>query len=220
MQNKKKAVNLLPKIGVYSFNAYPLAVFGTKENPLFQAKSIINYLGLGNITEALRNLDDDEKLSSVLLKSGQRREMKFVNESGLYHLIFQSRKPEAKMFRRWVTGELLPTLRKTGRYELKPRRRLLPHEKGAEMREFFDELKRWVLHDDEREIAEMMKCTVKHVHEVLCGRSQSYGVCCLLVEYAKENRAKGRRRLTLWSDRSAVMRELMIEFKNDAVAEA
>lgn len=126
MSNKKKAGNLLPKIGVYSFNAYPLAVYGTKDNPLFQARSIIDYLGIGNVTDVMNRLDDDEKLSSIVSKSGQRREMKFVNESGLYHLIFQSRKPEARKFRRWVTGELLPTLRRTGRYALAPRRRLLP----------------------------------------------------------------------------------------------
>ena len=46
--------------------------------------------------------------------------MTVLNESGLYNLIFQSRKPEAKAFRKWVTSEVLPTLRKTGRYELKP----------------------------------------------------------------------------------------------------
>ena len=83
--NKNEAGNSLPKIGVYSHVGYSLSVYGTKENPFFRAKSIIDYLGLGNITEALRSLDDDEKLSSVILKSGQRREMKFVNESGLYH---------------------------------------------------------------------------------------------------------------------------------------
>lgn len=215
MTANKKAGNLLPKIGVYSFNGYPLTVFGTKDNPMFQAKAIIDYLGLGNVTEALRSLDDDEKLSSVLLKSGQRREMKFVNESGLYHLIFQSRKPEARKFRKWVTGELLPTLRKTGRYELKPRRRALPYAKSAEMGRFFDELTRWTTTADEKTVAEMMNVTPKHVHEVVRGRTQSYGVCCMLVEYAKENRAKGVQRQFRALSREADMQELMLEFAEE-----
>lgn len=216
MTANKKAGNLLPKIGVYSFNGYPLTVFGTKDNPMFQAKAIIDYLGLGNVTEALRSLDDDEKLSSVLLKSGQRREMKFVNESGLYHLIFQSRKPEARKFRKWVTGELLPTLRKTGHYELKPRLRALPYAKSAEMGRFFDELTRWTTTADEKTVAEMMNVTPKHVHEVVRGRTQSYGVCCMLVEFAKENRAKGVRRQPRALSREADMKELRLEFMEDS----
>jgi hypothetical protein len=72
-----------------------------------------------------------------------------------------------------------------------------------------------VLHEDERAVAELAGCTVKHVHEVLCGRKQSYGVCCLLVEFAKENRAKGRRRASMAGDRSREMGELALEFMDD-----
>ena len=64
--SKTKAGNLLPQIGVYSFNSYPLTVFGTKDNPLFQAKAIIDYLGIGNVTDVMNRLDDDEKLSSIV----------------------------------------------------------------------------------------------------------------------------------------------------------
>ena len=90
------------------------------DKPWFVAKDVCDILELGNITEALCTLDDDE-LTSELLKSGsQRRKMKLVNESGLYALIFKSRKPEAKAFRKWVTSEVLPALRKTGRYAVPP----------------------------------------------------------------------------------------------------
>jgi prophage antirepressor-like protein len=84
--------------------------------PWFVAKDVCDALNLSNVTESLRGLDEDEKLTSAVLRAGQNREMNLVNESGLYSLIFQSRKPEAKSFRKWVTSEVLPAIRKTGAY--------------------------------------------------------------------------------------------------------
>ena len=82
----------------------------------FVAKDVCEVLELGNITEALRTLDEDE-LSSEILKSGtQGREMRLINEPGMYKLIFRSRKAEAKEFTRWVTHEVLPQIRETGVY--------------------------------------------------------------------------------------------------------
>ena len=84
--------------------------------PWFLAQDVCDILGLGNNREAVRKLDDDEKLTSVVMTSGQGRNMNFVNESGLYNLIFQSRKPEAKAFRKLVTDVILPSIRKFGFY--------------------------------------------------------------------------------------------------------
>ena len=85
----------------------------------FVAKDVCDVLELGNITEALRSLDEDE-LSSEILKSGvQGREMRLINEPGMYKLIFKSRKAEAKEFTRWVTHEVLPQIRETGAYGVK-----------------------------------------------------------------------------------------------------
>ena len=61
---------------------------------VFCAADLCQVLQLSNVTESLRNLDDDEKLTSVIVRSGQKREMNFVTESGLYALIIRSRKPE------------------------------------------------------------------------------------------------------------------------------
>ncbi len=90
-------------------------------NLWFVANDVCEMLDLSNPTEAMRSLDDDEHyLTSVVLRSDngveQKREVNMINESGMYHLIFLSRKEEAKKFRRWVTGEVLPQIRKTGRY--------------------------------------------------------------------------------------------------------
>ena len=97
-------------------------VFGEIRNvmvagePWFAAKDVCNILGLSDVSMTVKRLDDDEKLTQTVFVSGQGREMWFINESGLYALIFQSRKPEAKTFRKWVTKEVLPNIRKHGFY--------------------------------------------------------------------------------------------------------
>lgn len=82
----------------------------------FAAVDVCNILGLTNTTEALRSLDEDEKLTSVLLRAGQNRPVNLLNESGLYALIFKSRKESAQQFRKWVTKEVIPSIRKKGYY--------------------------------------------------------------------------------------------------------
>lgn len=109
-----------PELQVFTFseNAQPINVTMINDIPFFLAKDVCDVLGIGNPTESLRNLDEDEKLTSVVLRAGQNRNVNFVNESGLYNLIFQSRKPQAKSFRKWVTSEVLPQIRKTGSYSI------------------------------------------------------------------------------------------------------
>lgn len=87
----------------------------------FNAKDLGEMLELSNYRDFLKHLDEDEqKLVSELSTSDngvqQKREMVYVSESGMYHLIFLSRKPEAKKFRKWLTAEVLPSIRKTGGY--------------------------------------------------------------------------------------------------------
>jgi prophage antirepressor-like protein len=67
-----------------------------------------------------RRLDDDEKVLCLIQTPGGKQEMQVVTESGLYSLVLGSRKPEAKQFKRWVTHEVLPTIRKTGTYSVQP----------------------------------------------------------------------------------------------------
>lgn len=105
-----------------------------KGNPWFVAKDVCRLLDLGNVTEATRNMDDDELTSALLKSGGQGREMFIVSESGLYSLIFRSRKPEAKRFRKWVTAEVLPALRKTGAYAAPGAALALPDAHAAALR--------------------------------------------------------------------------------------
>ncbi len=86
--------------------------------PWFVAKDICDILEIQRTNDALQKLDDDEKLMRKISASGQNRKMWLVNESGLYALILRSSKPEARTFRKWVTKEVLPSIRKKGYYAM------------------------------------------------------------------------------------------------------
>lgn len=83
------------------------------EEPWFVAKDVCNVLDLTNPSMALQRLDEDERAKFNLGRQGVAN---IVNESGLYELIFASRKLEAKMFKKWVKQEVLPSIRKHGAY--------------------------------------------------------------------------------------------------------
>lgn len=84
--------------------------------PWFVAADVASVLDLGNLHSSLALLDDDER-SLHTVESGQRS-MSIVSEAGLYSLILRSRKTEARAFKRWITHEVLPQIRATGRYEV------------------------------------------------------------------------------------------------------
>lgn len=115
---KNEAGTLLPT--VYTFSGTQVRTFVLNGVPYLVAKDVCSILDISNHKDAVSRLDDDEKLRSVIPTPGQTRKVILVNESGLYHLIFQSRKPEAKAFRKWVTSEVLPELRRTGSYAALP----------------------------------------------------------------------------------------------------
>ena len=82
----------------------------------FVGKDVCECLSIGNSREALSRLDDDEKGVILTDTLGGKQEIVYINESGLYSLILSSRKPEAKKFKKWVTSEVLPSIRKNGGY--------------------------------------------------------------------------------------------------------
>ena len=80
--------------------------------PWFVGKDVATILGYKDIINALRShVDSEDKLGWQITTSGQRREVTFINESGLYSLILSSKLPQAKEFKRWVTSEVLPQIR-------------------------------------------------------------------------------------------------------------
>lgn len=89
--------------------------------PWFVAVDVCNALSISNSRDAVRKLDEDEKMTVDLTDThsgarGGAQKISAVNESGLYSLVLGSRKPEAKEFKRWVTHEVIPSIRKTGGY--------------------------------------------------------------------------------------------------------
>ena len=85
--------------------------------PWFVSKDMADILGYTNTAKAIRDhVDDEDKLTERIVLSGQNREVIFINESGLYSLILSSKLPNAKAFKRWVTSEVLPAIRKHGLY--------------------------------------------------------------------------------------------------------
>ena len=89
--------------------------------PWFYATDVCKVLEIKNTPDALKRLDDDEKttIDNTDSQAGQgAQSYTAINESGLYSLILTSRKPEAKKFKKWVTSEVLPSIRKTGKYEM------------------------------------------------------------------------------------------------------
>ena len=85
--------------------------------PWFVGKDVAEVLGYLNPQKAIRDhVDDEDRLGERIVLSGQNRMTIFINESGLYALILSSKLPQAKEFKRWVTSEVLPQIRKTGGY--------------------------------------------------------------------------------------------------------
>lgn len=97
--------------------------------PWWVAVDVCTVLEIGNASQAVSYLDDDER-SSTLISSegGQSRPANLINEPGLYSLILRSRKPQAKAFKRWITHEVIPSLRTTGSYSVEPVAPALPQD--------------------------------------------------------------------------------------------
>ena len=106
----------MTEITVFDFEDNAVRVIEIDGEPWFVAADVARVLEYRDAEVACRALDEDEKGTLNVCTPGGNQEMKGINESGLYHLVLVSRKPEAKRFRKWVTAEVLPSIRKTGMY--------------------------------------------------------------------------------------------------------
>lgn len=116
MARKKKETNASNDIQIFCYKAMPVRTTEIDGDTWFVAKDICDILEIVNPSDATQVLDDDEKGIANIYTPGGMQDMTVINESGLYALIFKSRKEEAKQFRRWVTHDVLPSIRKTGSY--------------------------------------------------------------------------------------------------------
>lgn len=118
----------------FAFNSQQVRIISVNGDPWFVASDVCKILDIANVSKALSRLDDEEIMSldreSILTLSDDPNTVRLsaISESGLYSLTLGSRKPQAKDFKRWVTREILPTIRKTGKYEIAPASPALPQD--------------------------------------------------------------------------------------------
>lgn len=186
----------------------------------FVGKDVCNALGFANHKDALSRLDSDERDGvGITDPMGRSQEVTVINESGLYHLIFQSRKPEARAFRKWVTNDVLPSIRRTGSYSStgirpagQPDRAKLPLPKH---RPFFENWKAYVhpyLSSMEGlAVAKALDVSYSHVRKVFLGTSVSERVARALTELAMENKRAGIK----YEKRLPVYEQLSIEWERE-----
>lgn len=101
---------------LFDFKGAEVRTVTQKGEPWFVLADVCKVLGIKNVSQAAQNLDEADVCSTYISSGGQKRKALAVNESGLYDVILDSRKPEAKEFRRWITSEVIPSIRKHGAY--------------------------------------------------------------------------------------------------------
>lgn len=101
------------QLQMFNFEKHKVRVISKNDEPWFVAKDVCDVLEIRNTSQALQRLDEDER---SMFNIGRQGETNIINESGLYSLVLASRKPEAKQFKRWVTHEVIPSIRKYGAY--------------------------------------------------------------------------------------------------------
>ena len=100
---------------IFNFHGQEVRTVIFDNEPWFVAKDVADILGYQNGSRDInRHVDEDDKLTSQIATAGQMRNQTVINESGLYSLILSSKLPQAKEFKRWVTSEVLPAIRKKG----------------------------------------------------------------------------------------------------------
>lgn len=103
-------------LALFQFQSKSVRVVIQDGEPWFVARDLCDVLDLVNVTRSLSRLDEDEKGFHTVNTLGGAQQLAIVNESGMYSLVLTSRKEEAKAFKRWITSEVLPQIRKTGSY--------------------------------------------------------------------------------------------------------
>ena len=183
--------------------------------PWFVAKDLCMILEKQNSRDTLAKvIDEDEKGVANLYTPGGFQKMSVLNESGLYHLIFVSRKPEAKAIRRWVTGTVLPSIRRTGSYTTgrQEERRCLPLPR---LRPYFKEWKEsltpYIRRKELEVVAETEEVTLAHVMKVWAGTSVSRKVAKGITQMAKLNRKDG----VVYPKEKPVYEQLMIQWEEE-----
>ena len=160
---------------------------------MFVGKDVATALGYAKSRNALSVHVDEEDKKDALIQGplGGTQKMTVINESGLYSLILSSKLPQAKAFKRWVTSEVLPAIRQTGKYELTSQQLRLLGEKA----EYYDEVLQSVDCSTTTQIAKEMGMTAQELYRWLIALGILYwqsGEYMLYADYARMGLAKTR----------------------------
>lgn len=129
-------------VQLFEFHRHPVRVVNIDSEPWFVLSDLCRVLSIQNARDVAARLDADQKGVGQIDTPGGRQQMTIVNESGMYDVVIRSDKSDAVAFRRWITGKVLPAIRKTGSYSQYPAApRQLPSKK---------ELAQWVIQAEER----------------------------------------------------------------------
>lgn len=163
-----------------------------KGEPWFAAKDVCDILGHTNHRMAIQSLDEDEAgVRKVYVRSEngvmQQRDVYFINESGLYALIMRSNKPKAKPFRKWVTSEVLPSIRKFGFY-VHPSAMLTKRQQKQLEKIMYETVRKYTTKDDIRKTARKMGATPRYVDRVLKGYCEDTDIMLELQKRAIRNK--------------------------------
>ena len=112
----------MSEVQLFNFENHEVRSLLVDDEPWFVGKDVAEILSYSNTRKALTDhVDDEDKMDGVTIRDSIGRNQKpvLINESGLYSLVLSSKLPSAKKFKRWVTSEVLPALRKTGQYQVK-----------------------------------------------------------------------------------------------------
>lgn len=214
MTDTKKTTQATSLQKVFTFNPSNQSIRSEviNQNPWFVAKDICDILGLENSRKATTSLDEDEKRVSLIVTPSGKQKMTTVSESGLYVLIFQSRKPEAKVFRKWVTSEVLPAIRKTGVYSTENSEvKQLPGRKKREGINVETLRMLWLidshlLHGDKKAVALEVGVSEQTINSVINGYVRSPRVLWALYERAMVN--SKTMRANLYANPNEVVKQL------------
>jgi prophage antirepressor-like protein len=217
VQNEKQA-NCLPKVFTFNSANQPIRVGVINNEPYFSAKDVCFCLGLENSSQAISKLDEDEKGVIISDTRGGKQKLSAVNESGLYNLIFQSRKPEAKAFRKWVTSEVLPAIRKTGTYTAPVQHTKQRISRGelinADMLNLLWTIGEFLNHGDQKAVAIEIGVSVQSINRVLNGYQRSNRILHALYKKAQSNRET----LALYAQPAEMRNKLLGMSREDIVA--
>jgi prophage antirepressor-like protein len=157
------------------------------EDFIFCAKDVCDVLGLTNPSVAIQSLDDDERPKKNL---GRQGETWFVTESGLYALIIRSNKPAARQFRKWITSQVLPSLRKYGMYSMdeKVMSRVMKRAEEKAVKSLLGEISHSLSGTDRRLVARQCQTSEFEVYDVLYHRKEDAHMLGLLYARATGNK--------------------------------